>query len=110
MSDKAALQDKMDLRDKISPSPEQRAAFLYEAVNAKKPTLWDLVCFCTEVLGVVAVEYTWLKPFAARLVSIVYTAHYNTPDPFPSVLDAKREPEGAIVEPSIATVLGSNRN
>ena len=110
--DKAKLQKQMELRDKINPSPEQRAIHLWKAIYTltPKPTFWDLVCFCTETFAIVATEYSFLKPIAAKLVSIVYTAHYQTPDPFPSSLDAERQSEGTMVESSISTVLRSEGN
>lgn len=102
----------MELRDKISPSPEQRATHLWSVIHTLKPrpTMWDLVCFCAETLGVVASEYTFLKPIVAKLVSVIYTAHYQTPDPYPSCLDnVDSNKQEAVLESGIATVLGSER-
>lgn len=109
MSDKDTLKRVMELRDKISPSPEQRATHLWEAIHKlpRRPTFWDLVCFCAETFAIVAAEYTFLKPIAARLVSVVYTAHYQTPDPYPSCLDDSQAKPEAVLESGIATVLGS---
>lgn len=81
----------MEERDKISPSPEQRATRLWSAIHTLKPrpTAWDIVCFCVESLAVVSTEHEFLKPIVARLVSVVYTAHYNTSEPWPSATDDK---------------------
>lgn len=75
------------------PTPEQRATYIWERIHATepRPTLWDLACFCTETLALIAVEYDFLRPFVRRLVSIVYTAHNNTPDAFPSCLSSERK-------------------
>ena len=88
-------------RDKVSPSPEQRATRLWSAVHKlePRPTQWDIVCFCVESLAIVSSEIEFLKPIVARLVSIVYTAHYGTPEPWPSAND-KLDTKGTVVESS----------
>lgn len=75
-------------RDAISPNPSQRAAYIYSIVRAAqpKPTVWDIVCFCAEVLAVFAADHSFLMPLARAANGIVYTAHYNTPEPFESCL------------------------
>lgn len=73
------------------PTPEQRALALYKHMQAMnpKPTQWDLACFCVETLALLSAELVFLQEPIKRLVSILYTAHNATPDPFPSCLDKK---------------------
>lgn len=99
-------------RNAISPSPEQRATHLWTAIHKlpERPTQWDIVCFCTESLAIVSSEIEFLKPIVARLVSIVYTAHYNTPDPWPSALDDKRNEQRTTLEPGNGPNNGSGGN
>lgn len=99
-------------RDAISPTPEQRAQELWSAIHTlnPRPTQWDIVCFCVESLAVVSSEYEFLKPIVARLVSVVYTAHYNTPEPWPSALDDKRNEQRATSELGDGADVGSGGN
>lgn len=78
-------------RDKISPSPEQRARYIWYAVQrlTPKPTLWDIICFCSETLSAASLEHEWLK-YPAKMVSkSLYIAHYLTDTPIDSCLVAK---------------------
>lgn len=83
----------MEQRDAINASPEQRASYIWPVVQRMnpKPTAWDIICFCAEAFASIAGGYDFLKPFAKRLIQIVYTAHYHTPDPYPSALEVQPE-------------------
>ena len=98
-------------RDAISPSPEQRATRLWSAIHRlePRPTQWDIVCFCVESLAIVSSEIEFLKPIVARLVSIVYTAHYGTPEPWPSAND-KFDDKRAAIESGNGPSNGSGGN
>ena len=87
-------QELIEKRDKESPSPEQRAVRIWSAINAMepRPTLWDIVCFSCEALAALSTELDFLQPFTKRLVSIVYTAHYHTPEPYPSAVETPKPP------------------
>jgi hypothetical protein len=80
-------------RDAINPSPEQRATHLWRRIHSiePRPTAWDIICFCTESIAVIAAEYEFLRPIVVKLISIVYTAHYSTPEPFPSCVPLTKE-------------------
>lgn len=95
MIDQKELQEKMKERDKVSPSPEVRAAAIWAIIHSLdvKPTAWDLICFCCEAFAALASSggYEFLQPFAKRLVSIVYTAHYNSPEPMPTSVESSQE-------------------
>ena len=70
------------------PTPEERALELWShmQLHTPRPTAWDMICFCTEALGVFAAgDYTFLKDPVKNLVSVVYTAH-NAMDDMPSCL------------------------
>lgn len=73
-----------------SPTPEERAKELWSHMQKHNPrvTAWDMICFCTEALGVFAAEYEFLKPDVTHLVSVVYTAH-SAMDDMPSCLNEK---------------------
>lgn len=43
-------------------------------------TDWDLVCFAAEYLGMMVNVHPWLEEDAKHICSLVYTAHYLTPD------------------------------
>lgn len=87
-------------RDSVVASPEQRAKYIWDRIHSiePKPTLWDIVCFCTESLALAAAEFTFLQPYMKRVVSVIYTAHYHTPEPFPSCLSLEQKPKLVIKE------------
>lgn len=92
-----AHEERIAARDKISPSPEQRAAHLWAEIQRlnPKPTQWDIVCFCTEALGVIAAHHEFLQAVVKQLNRTVYTAHYYTDTPIDSCLElASKEPQG----------------
>lgn len=88
----------MDERDKLNPSPGERAEFLFSILQKlePKPTIWDMVCFSAEILAVASEDLPTLQPLVMQIISSVYTAHYNVREPFKSSvrshdLDASNE-------------------
>lgn len=65
--------------DKVIPSPEDRAAKVYELIESNEMPIWDIVCFCMVFLTKAAVMLEFLKPFATELHKLVYLAHYKAP-------------------------------
>ncbi len=98
--------NKIAERDKLVPSPEQRAAYLWAHVQLIKPTLWDLICFSTEVLAIASIEHEFLQDINKKLVSVVYTAHYYTETPIDSCLklDSQGQPEPKTSEQESSTL------
>ncbi len=70
-----------------SPTPEERARELWSHMQLHNPrvTAWDLVCFCSETIGMLAGSYEFLQTPAKSLMSVVYTAH-NELENLPSCL------------------------
>lgn len=83
-----AHEERIRERDKITPPPSERAAFLWAEIQRlnPRPTQWDIVCFCTEALGVIAAHHEFLQAAVKRLNTTVYTAHYYTDTPIESCL------------------------
>ena len=96
-----------------APSPEHRAEFLYKHMQTMnpKPTMWDLVCFSTETIALLAGELEFLQPVAKQLVSVVYTAHYHSDIPFDSCLSNSNSVEKTSTqEPSELTIEKSSES
>lgn len=76
----------MRLRDLVTHSPEQRASYLWKLLEAQgiKPTQWDLICFAAETFALLSADIEFLQDISKRMVSIVYTAHYHTPEIYTS--------------------------
>lgn len=89
MSKEETTKEVMRLRDLVTHSPEQRAKWLWDRLEGKtlstvKPTQWDLICFAAEVFALLSADIEFLQEISKRMVSIVYTAHYHTPEIYPS--------------------------
>jgi len=67
---------RVELIDKITPSPYTRAQSVYTILRKQNLSNWDLVCFCIEFLALQAHTYNWLTSFIKPLARIVYTTHY----------------------------------
>ena len=68
--------------DKLTNSPSIRARILWAelSISTNKLTNWDLICFCTETLGLMSSEFPWLREAALAVSRIVYRAHYLNQD------------------------------
>ncbi len=82
----------MRRRDEVNPSPSERAEYLYKYLQTQepKPTLWDMICFAGEVLTVACEDLPSLQPNVKRIISSIYTAHYNVEEPFGSSVRSER--------------------
>jgi hypothetical protein len=69
-------------RDAKFENPAQRALRVYKILHDTHPelTTWDLVCFSTEWLALMAAGWDWLKEPAKSINRIVYEAHYFMPE------------------------------
>lgn len=66
--------------DKKHPSPELRAKKVIDDLKEKYGESlddWDITCFAAEWLGLMSVAHPYLEPYARRILSLVYTAHYE---------------------------------
>lgn len=75
--DTEAVKNKMAAIDAKTQSPSQRALRVLEVLR-KNPSLttWDVLCFCSEYLGMMVPAYPWLDTNARNTARIVYLAHY----------------------------------
>lgn len=90
-------------RDKIVPSPADRAKFLWEHLQTlePKPTYWDIICLAAESVASMASTNEWLRDVAKALIKRVYTAHYHTDPPIASCLPSSSvQPKQEISEPA----------
>lgn len=80
------IENEIKSRDLISPSPYTRAHEIWSLLQRSepKPTLWDLICFSVETLGVATAEYPILLATVKLVTKLVYSIHYNTTEHFPS--------------------------
>lgn len=64
--------------DETTPSPEQRAQFIYAQLQTldPKPTVWDMACFASEYIGMLALMEPAFEGISKRLSAMVYEAHY----------------------------------
>ena len=81
--------------DKQIASPSERAALVWSYLKNEHPDLtdWDVICFSTEYLGMMVPVHPWLEELAKKLATLVYTAHYLTPDTDVSSSIERRDPE-----------------
>ena len=78
--------------DRQTPSPSERAKYIYDKLNAldPKPTHWDLVCFCAETLGLLTFELPVTNKYAAAALRTIYEVHYYAGDNNPSCLPSQQ--------------------
>lgn len=62
--------------DRLTLSPSRRAAECWAKLDKEGLTDWDLICFCTEVIGLLASVFPFLTEDARNINRIVYMAHY----------------------------------
>lgn len=87
-----AILNAFEAIDKTSPSPSERAKYIYEQLNAldPKPTHWDLVCFCAETLGMLTLELSQVNTRVAEITRMIYEIHYFGGDENPSCLQPQQ--------------------
>lgn len=74
------LNQRINERDKVTPSPEERAGYILNLIkdNNNDITDWDIICFCSEYLGAMVINYNWLEVECIQLITRrVQTAHYT---------------------------------
>jgi hypothetical protein len=79
--------------DAQTPSPSERAKYLYDKLNAlePKPTHWDLVCFCAEAIGMLTLDLPATNNTAAQLLRMIYEIHYYGGDDNPTCLPKQNQ-------------------
>ena len=69
-------------RDAKYQNPAERALKVYKVLLETHPefTTWDLVCFSTEWLALMAAGWEWLQEPTKQVNRLVYQAHYFMPE------------------------------
>lgn len=100
-----AILEKYLAVDAQTPSPSERAKYLYEKLNAlePKPTHWDLICFCAEALGMLTLELPVTNRFAAAALRSIYEVHYYAGDDNPSCLPQRQQNQNSTTLPTNKT-------
>jgi hypothetical protein len=86
----------MEEVDKQYLSPNQRAEAIHAVLKEHIPdaTMWDVVCFCVEMLGIASLD-PGLQPVIGDSIKVlsrqIYSIHYfNTEELFSARLDVER--------------------
>lgn len=92
----------MDQLDATTPSPEQRAKFLYNKLveSGLQPTNWDLICFAAELLGGLVSTCEPIKPEVRRLLLMVYKIHYTYKDELATCLNQESSNQKSQTSPT----------
>lgn len=79
--------------DAQTPSPSERAKYLYDKLIAlePKPTHWDLVCFCAETLGMLTLDLPVTNRFTSAALRSIYELHYYDDSINPSCLPKQNQ-------------------
>ena len=72
-----SLKALMERVDKLMPSPETRALKVWAQLNKESLTVWDLICFCSESLGLAASLFPEFEAPIKALSLNVYATHYR---------------------------------
>lgn len=90
---RSELEARIKERDSQIPSPELRARSIWNILNQHKPkpTLWDMVCFSVEALGLAVTDYPFLVPIIKHINKLIYGIHYESRDLIDSFIDTKGE-------------------
>jgi hypothetical protein len=76
----ATIEDRLSEVDGAIDSPSVRFQRIMDTLKKgglRDPLDWDVICFCTEYLGMMAAtRFTWLTPAVKHLNWLVYNAHY----------------------------------
>lgn len=66
--------------DKKLEAPEDRAKKVLDILKQHNLTTWDVMCFCSEWLGMMIPVWPWLEPMSVRIAKLTQYAHYYKTD------------------------------
>jgi hypothetical protein len=75
--ERTKLEELMQQVDTLMPSPSARAARIWNELDKKDYTLWDLACFCVEALGHFSTVMPEFEEDAKKLNLLLYATHYR---------------------------------
>lgn len=97
--------------DRLTPSPSERAKYIYDKLNAldPKPTHWDLVCFCAETLGMLTFELPVTNKYVAAALRTIYEVHYYSGEDNPTCLPRQQQNQNSTISPTSKTENSSDQ-
>ena len=63
--------------DEKHPSPDARANAVYHWLARNDFTVWDIICFCGEYLGMMSAAYPFIEEDSKKILTKIHAAHYK---------------------------------